>query len=323
MKQVGVTLVELLVTLALGSLTFVTAMQFFGAGMRANSDIGALSSLYDKAQHTMLLFGNAVKRAGYLGCGGGSSELMSLLRGNFELIPELNLLQPYRVYEWSASGPGWVPGLSELPIRVGENTVNAIDGRHAIKVDALVPGNDVIVVRGLGNRAVPITGPVGSGVAVPVASRRGLTRGDFAAISDCQYVEIFRISDYETSGGTTHLTRIQGLGNYDNHAHRLQQSLAFSTLAGEGPWLFPIETEILYIANSHADAETPALWRKQTQRLPLEIIEGISDLDILELKDAHGHAFGLRVAFTVRSAPGIRATPLKRRFVRHFAFENL
>ena len=323
MKQQGVTLVELLITLALSSLTLITAMQFLGGGLRANADIGALSSLYDKAQHAMLLFGNAVKRAGYLGCGGSSSDLQSLLRGDFELIPEINLFQPYALYKWTGAGLGWSPDLGEISIRIGGSTVNGIDGRNAISVDALVPGNDVLVVRGLGFQALPIVGQVGAGAAVPVRTRRGLTRGDFAVIDDCRQLEIFRISGYKTSGGLTLLTRNHGIGRYDNHPLKLQNSHAFSGFAGQGPWLFPIETEFLYIAEGHADAEVPALWRKQTQKRPLEIIEGISELEVIDLSDADGHTIGLRVSITAMSAGSTRSTPLKRRFIRHFAFENL
>ena len=323
MKRRGVTLVELLITLALSSLTLVTAMQFLGAGLRANADVSALSSLYDKAQHAMLLFGNAVKSAGYLGCGGSSSELQSLLRGDFELIPEINLLQPYALYKWTGAGLGWSPELGEIPIRIGGSTLNAIDGRNAIRVDALVPGNDVLVVRGLGFQVVPIVGPVESGAAIRVRTRRGLTRGDFAAIGDCRHLEIFRISGYRTSGGLTRLTRNHGIGRYDNHPLKLQNSSAFSGFAGQGPWLFPIETEFLYIAEGHADAAIPALWRKQTQKRPLEVIEGISELEVIELADADGHTIGLRVSISAMSAPSTRSKPLKRRFTRHFAFENL
>lgn len=323
MKQRGVTLVELLVTLALSSLTLITAMQFMGTGLRTSSDIGALSSLYDKAQHAIQLIGNAVERSGYYGCAGTSAELLSLLRKSLDSIPELNLLEPYRVYKWTGVGLGWAPELSELPLQVGKVTVAAIDGRHAIKFDALVPGNDVLVVRGLGNRALSVTPGVGAGSAVSVPARRGLTAGDFAALSDCQYVEVFRISDYETSGGVTRFIRTKGLAGYDNHALKLQQSRAFESFLGEGPWLYPVDSEVFYIAESHADANLPALWRKQTHKRPLEIIEGISDLEVTELKCSGGHAIGLRVGFTALSAPGIRGTLLKRRFIRHFAFENL
>lgn len=323
MKQRGVTLVELLITLALSSLTLVTAMQFIGGGLRTNADMGALSSLFDKARHAMLLFENAVKRAGYLGCGGSTIELKSLLRGDFQSIPELNLRQPYAIYKWSGTGRGWSPDIGEIPIRLGGSTVNAIDGRHAIKVDAMVPGNDVLVVRGLGYRSVPVAAPVRSGEAVRVSSRRGISRGDFVAISDCRYLELFRVTGYETAGNLTLLTRHRGLGRYNNHPLKLPNSREFSAFEGEGPWLYPVETEIFYIAEGHAGAEYPALRRKLTHRRPLEIIEGISELEVVLLADADGHTIGVRVGMTALSGPGTRATPLKRRFIRHFAFGNL
>ncbi len=323
MRQRGVTLVELLVALALSSLTLVTAMQFLALGLGSSASIGALSSVYDKAQHAMLLFENAVKRAGYLGCGGSSSQLVSLLRGNFESIPEINLSEPYALYKWNGASLDWSPDLGELPIRTGGSTLNAVEGRNAIKVDALVPGSDVLVVRGLGYQSVPIIAPVEAGAAVPVRSRRGLTRGDFAAMSDCQYVEIFRISGYGTSGGVVRLTRTHGLGRYDNHPLKLRSSRTFSAFEGEGPWLLAIESEMHYIAGGRAGAEFAALWRKLTHRRPLEIIGGISDLQIIELADADGHAIGLRVSMTAESPPSARSRPLKRRFIRHFAFENL
>ncbi len=317
------TLVELLVSLTLSSLTLITAMELLGGGMRLNADTHVHSSLYDKAQHAMLLFGNAVKRAGFKGCGGDSAELVSLLRADLQSIPELNLYQPYAIYESNRDAPGWAPELSELPMRVGGKSINAIDGRHGIRRDRLQQGSDLLVVRGLGFDIMEITRPVAPEGAVHVVDRRGIRRGDYAAITDCRYLELHRVTGYGASGGVVRLRRAHGLGRADNHPVRLRESLAFSSFEGLGPWLAPVESEFFYVAASHASAELPALWRKQTQRRPVEVIEGISDLDLAELLDDDGHPLGVRVSLTALTRSSSRQAPLERRFIRHFAFKNL
>lgn len=322
-RHAGVTLVELLLSLTLSALILITAMEFLGGGMRLKAEVLALSSLHDKAQHAMLLFGNAIRRAGYRGCGGDYAEVVSLLRADLRTIPELNLYQPYTIYESNEDAAGWTPQLAELPMQVGGKSINAIDGRHGIKRNRLQQGSDLLVVRGLGFGLVEIARPVAPEGAVYVTARRGIRRGDYAAITDCRYLELHRVTGYGPSGGGVRLRRAHGLGRADNHPVRLRESLAFSSFEGLGPWLGVVESEFLYVAESHASAELPALWRKQTQRRPLELIEGISDLDLAELLGEEGRPLGVRVSFTARASPSSGQVLLERRFIRHFAFENL
>ncbi len=318
MKQAGVTLVELLVSLALGSLTMVTAMQFLAGGLRVHADVSALTHIHDKAHHAMSLFGNAVKRAGYLGCGGRSATLVSLLRTDMASTAELDLFEPYAIHEADGQSPRWIPDLTDLPMRVGRMTRNAIDGRNAIRRETLVPGNDLLVVRGLGFGAREVIEAVDSGGSLRVASRRGIGNGDFVALTDCEHIEIQRIHRVRASRGGWRLSRLGGSGTFDNHPLRLQDSHAFTS-----SWLLPVETEFLYIAESQTAPEYPALWRKQTQRRARELIEGIAELEISALLGVEGRALGLRVSFIAASAPTDQPRSLERRFIRHFAFHNL
>ena len=323
MNQAGVTLVELLVSLALSAIALLAAMQFMNGALRSSADVKNLSNLHDKAQHAMSLFRHSVSRAGYLGCGGGSVEISSLLREDLQLVPELNLFEPYAIHRSDPGSATWTPDLASLPIRAGSTTLNSIDGRRGIDVSSLIPGNDLLAVRGLGFAASRIVDPVRAGESVKVDSRRRMGRGDFAAITDCRSLEVFRITSHGSAGPAALLHRAEGAGAHDNHPGNLLHSRLFEQFEGASPMLFPVQSEFFFIAASRGEESLPALWRKQTGGHSLELLEGISELEVRELADVHGHAIGLRVAFQVLTGRTDRETTLKRRFVRHFAFENL
>ena len=318
MRQSGVTLVELLVSIALSALTLVAALQVVGTGLGSSADSAAFASVNDKAHHTMLLIGSAVRRAGYLGCGGPTTEIRDLLRAPLADSPELDLSHPYEVLRIAPEGEA-SPDLSRLP----SSAANSVDGRFGINVDQLLPGNDALIVRGLGFRALPLLSDTVAGAAIKVPSRRGISRGDFVAISDCQHLQVFRLSGYQERSDHSLLRRASGLGSHDNQASKLLAGRSFTVTSRSQPRLHAIETEIFFIAQSRGSSDLAALWRKETHKRPLEIAEGITDLDLREIEDAHGHGLGIRVRFAASSSQVVAGKRLERRFVRHFAFENL
>ena len=314
-KEHGVTLVELLVSLALSAMTLIVAMQAMGTSLHTRSDLRQISSLHDKAQHAMSILQSSVARAGYLGCGGRSADLVSVLRGDLRTMPELNLEQPYAIYRYHAGSVG----LGKLPLRTGGISTNAIDGRNGIPVKDLVSGNDLLILRGLSFAASVVVDPVTPGGSIKVDSRRSLTKRSFAAITDCRSIEIFRITGLGSSSGLSLLRRRGGMGKHDNQAAKLESGGAFTSIEGNRTKVFAVETEIFFIAKSRTDEELPALWRKETHRRPLEIIEGVSDLTVKALTDDDGHAIGLRVALSMHG----QGRGLEHRLVRFFAFENV
>ena len=322
MKQAGVTLVELLVAIALSSLTLVTALQLVGTGLGSSADMGALASVHDKAAHTMLLIGNSVARAGYLGCGGRATRIADLLRRGLGQTPELDLYEPYAIHRLTDEGSASLD-LSRLPVSSGVPHANAIDNRFGLNPSRLLASNDLLVVRGLGFSALPLLSNTGAGEDIKVTSRRGLGRGDFVALTDCAHLEVFRLTGHLERGAHTLLRRASGIGQHDNQASKLRLGRSFPVSAHSQPRLHPIETEIFFIASAVGSGHATALWRKETHHRPLEIISGIDDLSFEEIVDSDGHVLGLRLRFTASSAKPVDGEPRRRTFVRHFAFENL
>ena len=317
MRDAGVTLVELLVSIALSSLTFIAAMQLVGTSLGSSADMAAWSNLHDRAAHAMLLFEQSVARAGYLGCGGQSVALQSLLRSELSAAPELHLARPYAVHHVGVNGAQSL-NTTHLPI-----SSRAVDGRFGINIHRLVPSNDILVVRGLAYQALPLRTQTSAGGRIEVAARRGVVAGDFVALTDCQHLEVFRVTNVIDRSDHSLLARASGLRRHDNHAGRLAASRVFSVSALSRPRLHRIESEFFFIAAGAGAADTPALWRKDTHRRPLEVIAGIHDLDVDEIKDSDGHVLGLRIRLTATSASEVRGKPLERTYVRHFAFENI
>ncbi len=312
----GLTFVELLVSISLSSMTFLAAMQLVGTSIGSSVDLAAWSNLNDKASHAMLIFEQSVARAGHLGCGGRSTTVHGLLRSELSSTPELKLSQPYAVHHFGMSTQ--LSNAVELPV-----SSSAIDSRFGINVSRLVPGNDILVVRGLGYQALPLRAQTDNGEGIEVTSRRDVGSGDFVAITDCEHVEVFRITSVSDRRDYSLLRRAAGLGRHDNQASQLASRRTFRVSPVSRPRLHKVETEFFYIATSGGAPDTSALWRKDTQRRPLEIIAGIGDLKASEIKDSDGHVLGLKVSFVARSDSEVRGQPVERAYVRHFAFENI
>ncbi len=317
MRDAGVTLVELLVSIALSSITFIAAIQLVGTSIGGSADMAAWSNHHDRASHAMLLFEQSVARAGYLGCGGRSVVLHNLLRSDLSAAPELQLARPYAVHHVGVNGVQPL-NVEHLPV-----SSRAIDGRFGINTHHLVPDNDMLVVRGLAYQALPLRAQTGAGGGIEVAARRGVVAGDFAALTDCRHLEVFRVTSIADRSNHSLLARVSGLRRHDNHASRLAASRTFAVSSLSRPRLHRLQSEFFFIAAGASIADAPALWRKDTHRRPLEVIAGIHNLDVDEIKDSDGHVLGLRIRLTARSASEVRGKPLERHYVRHFAFENL
>ncbi|MCY4041551.1 MAG: hypothetical protein OXF72_09875 [Gammaproteobacteria bacterium] len=316
MRSAGVTLVELLVSIALSSLTFVAALQLVGASLGSSADMAAWSNIHDKASHAMLLLKESVARAGYLGCGGRGIAVHSLLRSELSAVPELSLLRPYAVHHVGANA------LQSLSAQHLPTAARAIDGRFGINVARLLPGNDLLVLRGLAYQALPLRVQTSAGGHIEVADRRGIVAGDFVAVTDCQHLELFRITSVAERSDHSLLARSAGLRPHDNHASRLAASRMFAVSPVSRPRLHKVESEFFFVAPSAGAPDMPALWRKETHRRPVEVIAGIGNLGVDEIADSGGHVLGIRIRFDARSARQLRGKSIERTYVRHFAFEN-
>ncbi len=188
----------------------------------------------------------------------------------------------------------WTPSLSALP-RQGARSAFA-RGR-GIEVSAVLPLTDVLVLRRLAVPGARIAGAVAPD-GFPLVEDDGeldIDAGDFAVISDCGQAALFRVSRVERGDGVATLVRTPGSELFDNAAGvSLSDTGAHygSASSPEGAAVFGVVTEIYFIARgtgrNNVGSAPFSLWRKTTTDAPVELIQGIEDMQVRLGLDGNG-----------------------------------
>ena len=294
----GLTLVELMITLLLSSVMTLGLVELYVASADSYRFLTGQSRMYLSAKLALNMIGRAVRQAGYQGC--VSTELLwegqMATRPSIRLPYEFNLPVPVQGYEGWTGTATWVPALAD-PAGPGSSHVAASargvpKGRGAaIRLHRIQQGTDLLTVRYLSQFHHRLAGslkPDSTHLSVRVADG-GLEFGSgyFAMLHDCDKVELFRVAaaadaDRVRAG---ELIRLQRAG---------PQFFAFGkTRVGQtdpgafdaGAWVSGIVTDTYFIAPgagvNNRGRQPLSLWLKSGLRRPVEMIEGVEDLQLL------------------------------------------
>ena len=285
----GASLIELLLALGLGMIVAAGAARLFADSQRAYAVLHGQTRMQESARQALNFIARSVRSAGYLGCRSAPGTLRNTLNGAGDDIFELNVRVPVEAFDGAdARGlpDSWTPSLSALPLRGSRNTFVR---RRGIDLDAVLPRTDVLVLRRVaapGARLAAVAVPDGFPL-VEDDGELGLEADDFAVISDCRQAALFRVTRIEQGTGVATLVRGAGNGPFDN-ASAVSLSATGSpygnALGAEGTAVFAVVTEIYFVGRGTGRnniGSTPAsLWRKTTTDAPVELIQGIEDLQL-------------------------------------------
>ena len=297
-RQRGFSLLELLLALALGLGVVAGMVQLFAGTRQTHALLEGQSRMQEGGRYALAFIGRSARAAGYLGCAAGLRNLRNALNGGWDQLFELDVRQPVQAFDYVGDGAGtalddWAPSLASLPRRRGTGaTLNAFARNTGIDLDALAPGADLLAFRQVeapGYRLMAPAPPNGNPV---VEDRDGmdLEEDDFAVISDCEQAALFRVTGVVPAAGRVTLLRDAGTGVYDNSPAQtlspLGRPYGASGLPG-GALVGRVRTEIYFIADGTGPgAEPRSLWRRSGVSAPVELVEGVQDLQILLGLDA-------------------------------------
>ncbi len=283
-------MLELLIAAALGVVLVAAVVQLFAGSSRGNATLSGQARLQESARHVVALLSRSARSAGYLGCG-GSQRILNGLQGSWRQIVEFDISQAVEGFD--ATEDGWRPDLDALPMRGGPGLAFA---GNRIDPGALRAGSDVIVFRRidapgepLARRLRPVeeSGTLDAPV-VTVDDEFALTADDFVAIGNCRHAALFRIGSVAVDGGVATLTRPAGSGPFGN---RVDWPLAtderrFGGEDGpEGAAVARVLTEVYFVAAgtgvNNRGGRVWSLWRKTGADRPVELVQGVDDLQIL------------------------------------------
>ncbi len=291
-KQAGYSLIELMLALALGLLVIAGIVNLFVGNNQTYSVLNGQSRLQENARFAFDFISRATRTAGYLGCAPEPQNIVRGLRGDWANVPEFNIT---RMVEGHDGNPGgsFSPSLNSLPGGVAGNTIN---GANGIATGNVADGTDVLVLRSLRNprRLAATLQPGGSPVVAAPGGVTDLTTSDVAFVGDCEQGALFRVTNVAINGSEATLgaTSAANGGNFENRAQvDSPTGLVPFTLSvlnrayGREALLGTIETSVFFIAPSASAnnrGTTPmALWQKQGDLPPMELVAGVNDMQIL------------------------------------------
>ncbi|MBO6658898.1 MAG: PilW family protein [Pseudomonadales bacterium] len=305
-RQKGLSLVELMISLAVGSIITAGVAQLFTANSEAYQMLQGQARIQESARFALEFMRRDIENAGNLGCNSsmipGESTNFALNQRDSNNLPyEFDLLDGMvKGYDGQINGT-WLPnsttkapaphvrGFSDIPSTIGSTSTGTFVDGTGIDTSAIVVGTDILVLRGIEGADVPnflssamltssetniqIT-PPSDGVA-----GLGFGVGELAVIHDCEKGTLFQVTGI-TAGTPILLQHATGTADHENANDRLTTINTFAVDAAVSPLI----TTIYFVApgtgeNSSGD-QPLSLWRKQGLNAPVEIVEGIEDLQV-------------------------------------------
>lgn len=310
----GFSLVELMIALALGTVVTTGVVQLFVANSETHKMLIGQSRMQESARFALDFIGRKVRQAGYRGCFSGNDDLWTTINDPDNNMPyEFDLRFGIEGYDGSGGG-AWNPPLTDLPNQADASSVfkTTYDyGEGAgINLDAIAPGTDVVTFRHLSQVDARIGGykdpanvtqygPMPSSTEpIVVGVPLGWDEFDLdhlVLVHDCEKATIFRVTTSNPWGrnaddspkaalAAVDLTIGHDMDDVDNTQNGNTDLSLINTFDVDAA-VSAIESHTFFIApgegKNNADQTPLSLWRKSTLDLPIELVEGVEDLQLL------------------------------------------
>jgi type IV pilus assembly protein PilW len=292
----GFSLVELMLALALGLVVVTGIVQLFVGNSQTYSVLNGQARLQENARFAMEFISRAARSAGYFGCAPEAVNMVKGLRGNWNAMPEFDITQIVQGHNGNADGT-WSPTLATLPRTTGGVNVNVYIPGNGIDTTSIEPGTDVLVLRGMQNPGRSLTQvlqPTGDPVISAPGGNTGFGVNDVVLLANCEQAAVFRVTGMNVAGDEATLFHAtSAAGNLYENSDQISSptGLIPFTLSylgrsyGEDANVGALETTYFFIAPSLGEDNQgnppSALWQKVGSARPVELVQGVEDLEVL------------------------------------------
>ncbi len=288
----GFSLVEMLISLALGVLVIAALGQVFSSTVRTHGRTLATANLHENMRLIDAFLSRAIARAGFMGCLGNRDSMVNFLRGAWQDLPEYNLSRPVEGFENIGNGR-FRPSIESLPL--SSNRQRLHKPNNGIRENALAPDADILVLRGMGDVAGHIRQLPENGTLLIEVAEQHLEpeNGDILAIADCNQGALFNATNRRRSGAMLNLSWDEGGGSFSNRSFGISGrgvetsadlSLSADAFAASSI-LAHVSTTVFFIGLSQAadvrGNALYALWWKEGNSRPAELVRGVRDMQVL------------------------------------------
>jgi type IV pilus assembly protein PilW len=295
-KQAGLSLIEMMIALTLGSIVTVGVVQLFVGSSQTYKMLVGQSRMQESGRFALGFIGRALRSAGYKGCYSTNDNIVTTLALSNNTPYEFDIRTPLGGHN-STGATMWAPALSALPgTTSGSYTepAGSDPGETGIDTATIAAGTDVLTTRNLSmNEArllVPPVAQMGPLIVRIPENGLGFEVDHFAMATNCENATIFRVTDVDlntpAAGQATIGHDRDDADIYQNTFEKLASLNAFETV---DTYVNAIETHIFYIApgsGTNNMGDTPmSLWRKTSLNAPIELVEGVENLQVLYGED--------------------------------------
>lgn len=304
-SQRGFSLLELMLALLLGVVVTAGIVQLFVGNNQTTAVLNGQSRLQESARYAMDFIARSARTAGYVGCDPGDNLQSGLNGANLgdPAFPyfELDIANPIEIFNYTGAGgvgdtdPTDWTGRTAAGAGPVQNTfvaANAPDFAVAAgnpQAGDIVAGADILVLRRLEAPGVPTSAIVQPNDPIVVEDGSQFAANDFVVIANCNQATLVRV----TAVAGNNLSWASGGGLWQNYGlagASPRSSLSAvgqpygSATSGEGSAVYHVTSDVYYIAygagtNNRGD-RLMSLWRKSGTDAPVELVEGVTDLQV-------------------------------------------
>lgn len=256
-RQQGMTLIEILIALVLGTFLLAGVIQIFQNSQKTNRMLEGISRVQENSRFAMDFISRDIRNADYLGC---------LRSGITNLTNNLNPLID--------TDPDYDPNIDFD----GSNGITGTNGAAGANLALDAP--DGITLRGAFDLGIDVVAPfmVNTAANIRVSSFDGIALHDIVLVSDCTAADIFEITTDPTTGGGANVVVHNG-GNVAVGPGNTSQMLS-KTYAGDST-VYRFSTISYFVQNGE-------LFRRIDTNTATALIEGIENMQILYGEDTDG-----------------------------------
>ncbi len=273
--QSGLSLIELMISVTIGLMLLGGTITLFMTNKRIYSEQDEMGRLQENARFAMQLLIEDIRMAGYAGCSDDIDEIKNHVNGMNDDDQLMSLANA-------------VEGLDEADPATPANTPwepsDSVD-----QVGSMVAGTDAISIRYLDPAGIQISSPMPNVSAeLKVTTVGDLQIGDIIALSDCEMADIMQMTQIQVTGG--------GSSGTNGHLqHNTGGSLSPGNATKNLQKKYNTDASVMrfvarrYFIGTGANGG-PSLFRLENlDATPLELIEGVENMEILYGEDTVGN----------------------------------
>lgn len=298
-QQQGLSLIEMMIALAISSMVTVGLVQMFSANQDTSRLLRGQATLAESGRFAMEMMGRSIRKAGYRGCNSKRA-----VEGTINSVPyEFALANGLQGYD--AAGASWAPNftITQLPTTSGATDTNIFspNGESSTGVDltSLRQGTDFLTVWFASSTEYSVdtaTQPITSGTEAILLNASiadiasDMARYHVVFINDCSTENMIVVTQINNSGGQAELEHAAGVGV--GGVQNLTPIMGSGSGYQNGAIVTSIVSHTFYVGESENVNEFGdtiySLFRKEGVNAPVELVEGIENLQILYGVDTQG-----------------------------------